>query len=239
MAQDIDAYTISDADTPQKHNRLVEQIRKWIFDPLKIFNVKEIKTDILTPTDLTITTGALKTLILGTPVYDDLYAGIASAKLPAANYPDWTTFTTNTGAYTFKVNDYVDLATVEVSHNHKESTDLEFHIHLANNGVDTTDRYVKFVIYYTYALPNAGTSAFSAEATLTAELKIPANTPTRSSFYLSMGTISGTNIFKGTQIKIRIKRITATGGTAPTSNPYVGMVGIHHQIDKLGSVTMT
>ena len=98
-----------------------------------IIRALQIKTDVITPTDLLITTGDQKTLVFGTPVYNDIFTSVAAAKVPAANYPDWSTFTANLGAYTFKVNDYVDLSTMEILHGYKEGTDLEMHLHLASS----------------------------------------------------------------------------------------------------------
>ena len=195
----------------------------------------EIKTDITTPTDLTIVTGAAKTLVLSTPVYNDLYTSVVSAKTPAVGYPDWSTFTTNTGAYTFKVNDYADLSTIEVLHDYKEGTNLEVHLHLATNGTNNaTERKVKYMVYYTWANPDTGSNQFSAESSVTAELTIPANQPDKSAYFLSLGTIAGATMKIGAQVKFRVKRIAGTG-TEPINDPFLGMVGIHYQIDTMGS----
>jgi len=197
-----------------------------------------IKTNTTSAHDLLITTGAAKTLLLNTIVYNDIYTAVAAAKIPAANYPDWSTFTTNLGSYTFKVDDYVDLSTMEILHGYKEGTDFEIHLHLATNGSDTNERKVKYRVYYSLGCPNTGTHQFSAEAYLDAELTIPANTLDKSAFYLSMGTISGTGMTVGCQIKTRIKRIAGTG-TEPTNNPFLGMLGIHYQCDTIGSRLIT
>lgn len=167
-------------------------------------------------------------------VYDDIFVGLTSAKLPQANVPTWTTFTTNTNAYTFAINDYIDLPTIEINHDYKEGTDLEVHLHIATNGVNTTDRYVKFIVYYTYAIPFSVSTQFVTEQNISNELLIPANTLDKTSMYLQLGTITGTTLKIGTQLKIRLKRITSVG-TAPTSNPFVGMLGIHYQKDTMGS----
>lgn len=170
-------------------------------------------------------------------VWDDLFTSIAAAKIPASNYPDWTAFTANTNAYTFKLNDYVDLETVELSHRYKEGTDLEVHLHLATNGTNTNARKVKYIIYYTYGLTSPGMHQFTAEANMSAELTIAANTPDKSACYLTLGTIPGTGLKIGTQLKMRIKRIAGTG-TEPTGDPFLGMVGVHFEIDTEGSRTM-
>lgn len=169
--------------------------------------------------------------------YNDLYTGVAGGKVPAANYPDWSAFTTNTGAFTFKVNDYIDLSTIELTHDYAEGTNLEVHLHLVNNGTDVDERKVKYIIYYTYGEPDSFNNQFSAEGNLPAELTLPANVVDKSVIYLSMGTIDGTNIKMGTQIKFRVKRIASTG-TEPTGNPFLGMVGVHYQQNTLGSRTI-
>lgn len=170
--------------------------------------------------------------------YNDIYTSIAGGKIPASNFPDWSTFTTNTGAFTFKVNDYMDLSTIELTHDYAEGTDLEVHLHLANNGTNVNERKAKYIIYYTYGLPDSFNNQFSAEASLTAELTIPANVVDKSVIYLTMGTITGTGLKIGTQIKFRIKRIASTG-TEPTGNPFLGMVGVHYQQNTLGSRLIT
>lgn len=167
-------------------------------------------------------------------VYDDIFVGLASAKLPQVNVPTWTAFTTNTNAYTFAIDDYIDLPTIEVKHDYKEGTDLEVHLHIATNGVDTTNRYVKFIVYYTYAIPFSANVQFVTEQNISNELLIPANTLDKTSLYLQLGTIAGTTLKIGTQLKIRLKRITSVGA-APTANPFVGMLGIHYQKDTMGS----
>ena len=181
------------------------------------------------------------TLILrgSATVCDDVNFAIAAAKLPAVNYPTWATFTTNTNAYTFALNDYADMGTIEVPHSYKEGTDLEIHLHIATNGLNNaTERKVKYTVYYTYCVPDNGSYQFSAEATLQAELTIPANQADKSAYYISLGTISGTNIKIGTQFKARLKRVAGTG-TEPINDPFVGQLGIHYEKDTEGSRTIS
>jgi hypothetical protein len=52
---------------------------------LTSLNTPAIKTDTTTPTDLTITNGAVKTLVLATSVYDDLQFQVSYAKTNPAN----------------------------------------------------------------------------------------------------------------------------------------------------------
>lgn len=177
---------------------------------------------------------------IGTDIYGDIFVPIASGPQPSSNAPTWTAFTANTNAYTFAIEDYKDMGTIEIPHDYKEGTNLEVHLHIANNGQDTTERKCLYQIYYTYGVPDNGTHQFTAEALLSGTLTIPANTPTRSAFYLTLGTIAGTNIKIGTQLKMRVIRgATPVGGTAPTANPFLGQVGVHYIKDGFGSMTMS
>lgn len=225
-----DLIPMSFGDTP-----LGTEISQFSNTFSRIVSTQKVKTDATTPTDFHVETGAAKTLVLDTPVYADINVPISSGPQPAANMPTWTTFTTNTSSYTFAIEDYKDMGTIEIPHNYKEGTDLEVHLHIANNGQDSTARTCLYQIYYTYGIPDNGTNQFIAEVTLTGTLTIPANTPTRSAFYLSMGTITGTNIKIGTQLKMRVERGLPQSGTAPTANPFLGQVGVHYQIDTMGS----
>ena len=183
------------------------------------------------------TTG--QTLRLDTPVYEDINTAIANGKASPANYPTWAAFDTNLGSFTFALNDYLDLGTVEIPHSYLEGSNLEVHIHLATNGLNNaTARKVKYTIFFSYGLPDNGANVFTAEASLTAELNIPANQAAKSVYYLSMGTITGTTIKIGTQLKMRVKRIAGTG-TEPIADPFLGQVGVHYQKNTMGSRTIS
>jgi hypothetical protein len=189
--------------------------------------------------DLLVKTATGKTIKLNSPVYEDVNAAVASAKVPPSNTPTWAAFTANTNAYTFAIDNYADLGTIEIPHSYKEGTDLEIHLHLATNGTNNaTARKAKYTVFYTYVIPDNGTNQFSSESSLTAELTIPANQLDKSGYYLSMGTISGIPIKIGTQLKMRIKRIAGTG-TEPINDPFLGMVGVHYQKDTIGSRSMS
>lgn len=174
-------------------------------------------------------------------VWDDINHSFASAKVPAANAPTWATFIGNIKAYTFAINDYVDMEPMEVLHGYKEGTDLEFHLHYVTNGLDATDRTVKFEIEYSYAnMGNPTTtgvgSALPSTTVVSMEQTIPADTPDKTHMYTDIDDINGTGIAIGAIVAVRFKRIAASG-TDPTSDPYCLMLGIHHEIDTLGSNT--
>ena len=73
------------------------------------------------------------------------------------------------------------------------------------------------------------------ETSLTAELTIPTGTADRTHLILSMGSLSLTNNDIGTQIKPRIKRIAATGGTEYPNHIFLSQLGMHVEQNTIGS----
>jgi hypothetical protein len=166
-------------------------------------------------------------------VFNDLIIPLESAKTPASNAPTWATFNGNLYAYTFAVNDHVYLQATEVLHGYKEGSNIEFHVHWATNGSDGTDRAVNWEIEYSWADVN---EVFPASATVSAETTITANTTSLTHKYTSVASISGTGYKLGSILKARLRRITSAG-TAPANNPFGLMVGIHYELDTIGSRT--
>lgn len=174
-------------------------------------------------------------------VYNDLQFAISSGRVGVSNAPSWTNLIGNLSEYTFAVNDFIDLGSQEIPHSYKEGSTVEIHIHWATNGTNTDNRAVKWEIEYsiqndTYV--NGIGVPFSIPTVITAETTIPANTPTKTGCYTSIGVINDPSLKFGSQIKMRLRRITSTG-TAPTNNPYALQVGIHFEADTLGSRTTT
>lgn len=166
--------------------------------------------------------------------WDDLQFQISSGKPGAANVPTWEAFTTNTSAYSFAINDYIDLGANEPCHGWKLGSDMSVHLHLALKAANATgsDRFAKFQVDIAYA--NVG--AAWAEATqMTAEVTIPTGTVALHHFLLLMGTLSIPTGLIGVQIKPRVKRIAATGGTEYASSVFITQLGIHLQKDTVGS----
>lgn len=173
--------------------------------------------------------------IYGIVGYDDLFIPLSVGTLrPAAAAPTWAVFRNNVYRYTFAINDVIALPTQEFVHGYKEGTTFELHAHIATNGVDITDRYVRYRLEYTYANVAA---AFPATVQLnSADFLIPANTATHTHLYVSIGTITDTALRIGSNIDMEFSRIALAGaGAAPTNAPFVGMVGIHIEKDSIGS----
>lgn len=168
-------------------------------------------------------------------VWNDIQFSIASGKVPAANYPTWETFTTNTSEYSFTVNDYIDLEANEAAHWWKEGTAGNMHLHLAIKTANTSgaDRFAKFTVY----VATSGGATWAELTPLSAEVTIPNGAAALTKYYLDMGDITLTGFTIGTQIKARLKRVAATGGTEYPANIFVTQVGCHLEQDTLGSKT--
>lgn len=197
----------------------------------------QINTSLIAASDLRVTCGTNKTLELQNVVYEDLQFPVSSAKVPAVNAPTWETFTTNTNEYSFTVNDFIDANAGEVPHKWVEGTAASPHLHVTPKDAQSTgsNRFAKFTIYVAYSdSTQAGTKVWT-ETTSTAELTIPTGTAALTGFYLDLPDISLTGYKVGTQIKVRIKRIAATGGTEYGSNVFITQCGIHFQENTIGS----
>lgn len=83
---------------------------------------------------------------------------------------------------------------------------------------------------------NMTTGAF-VETPLTEELTIPTGTAARTPFYLDMGDVAFTGYKIGAQVKVRVSRIPATGGTEYSGKIFITQCGLHIQKDTLGSRT--
>lgn len=184
--------------------------------------------------DLALDCGANKTLTLIQPVYEDIQFQISSGRIGVANAPNWQALTTNTSEYAFDVNDYIDLGSNELMHRWKEGTMGSAHMHISLEIAQSSgaDRFAKFTLYIAYK--NPATSIW-VETSLTEELTIPNGSSALQHFYLALGDLTLTNNIIGDQIKLRIKRIAATGGTEYPDLIYIHQVGIHVQCDTMGS----
>jgi hypothetical protein len=198
-----------------------------------IVSTPQIKTDTSAATDLTITTGAAKTLVLATSVYDDLQFQVSNAKVTPNNLlPSWEAFTTNTSEYAFSVNEEVDTQANEIPHWWKEGTAGHAHIHITTKGVPAQEQKARFTVTFAYADINE----VWVESAKTAELTIPISTVTLTNFYLDLGDLTFTNYLVGAQVKCRIKRVAKTaGGTEYAGDIFITQVGIHLEKSRLGS----
>ena len=106
-------------------------------------------------------------------------------------------------------------------------------MHITTKAANSTgsNRYVKFTVTFAYV----DTDEVWVEAPLTAEYTIPTGTAALTNLYLDLGDLTLTNYLIGAQIRCRIKRIAATGGTEYDGDIFITQVGIHLKKDTLGS----
>jgi len=136
----------------------------------------------------------------------------------------------------WQVGDFHVCESQEFIHNWVEGSEVSWHIHLTTNGLDATDRYVKFTLEYGY-VDMGGAWVFPALLT-SPELLIPANTPDRTMFIFSLGSFTPLGFKIGAHAVARLSRIAAVG-VAPTLNPFVAILQMHIQVNTLGSRTVS
>lgn len=198
-----------------------------------------IKTDGTSATDLTITCGTDKTLILTETVWEDMQFPLASGKVPAANYPTWELMTTSIEAYAFSVGDHIQLQGNEPPHGWKEGTVGSAHIHFTLKTAQTSgsNQFAKFELIFAYADVNG---TWTEQAAITTEATIATGTAAKTHYLQTASTtVTLTGLHLGAQIKARVRRIAATGGTEYGDKVFITQVGVHIECDTLGSRSIT
>jgi hypothetical protein len=133
----------------------------------------------------------------------------------------------------FNVDDYIDIGTQEMLHDWKEGTSIYPHIHVALDGANASgsSQYAKFTIYMAYADENN----VYTETSKNIELEIPDGTANLTHLFANSTTIDFSGLTIGTQMNVRLKRIAATSGTEYPNHIFVTQIGIHYEINTLGS----
>jgi hypothetical protein len=150
------------------------------------------------------------------------------------NIPSLTTLNGNITMPQWQSNDFNVCESQEMIHGWREGSEVFWHLHLTTNGIDATNRYVRFEVEYGYADVN-GVWVFPATL-VTTDLLIPANTPSKTMMILSLGSFTPP-IKIGGHVVARLRRIAAVGA-APTANPWIPMLQLHIQLDTVGSRTI-
>lgn len=172
-------------------------------------------------------------------MYDDMNFPFSTGRVSQANFPQWSLMLAPFYAYTFAVNDYIQVAAQEFPHQWDQGTPAELHVHMITNGTNVDARYVKHRVQVTWAnaYSPGDMSAYTTVHTFDSEIEIPANTPNRTHLVHSVGTLDMTGGRIGAYLGLHYTRIAASG-TAPTSNPFVIAVGVHIKKNTIGSLTM-
>jgi len=176
-------------------------------------------------------------------VYNDLVIPLDSAKVPAANAPNWESFVGNLKAFAYQVNDFQEFTT-ELIHGYKEGSDFSFHIHGALNALTAQEEKVQFEIEYSIANANVSTGLGDvfpdgSGSLLTAELVVPIATADLTHIFVIVGVDNAGTFGIDATIKGRIRRIAkSAGGNELTGDIFVTQVGVHYEINTVGSRTI-
>lgn len=165
--------------------------------------------------------------------WNDLITTLTSGKIPASNYPDWAAFTTNTYAYKFAIDEYIDLTPTELVHGWIEGGTIKPHVHIVLSAATAQEEKVQFTLYYSWGDVN---EVMSAEATVSGEYTVPNATADRTHLLITLTDIAGTDLKIGSIMNCRLKRVAkSAGGNELTAEPFVLSFGIHIEMDALGS----
>lgn len=148
------------------------------------------------------------------------------------NIPTLTTMLGNITAPQWAVNDFNVCEVQELVHGWKEGSTFMWHLHMVTNSVDASDRFVKWEVEWTHANFNGvfGTPT----VTTSAEFTIPANTTSKTHLIVPIANITIPTGLIGSHMFARLKRVASTG-TAPSANPWCGMLQMHIECDTAGS----
>lgn len=156
------------------------------------------------------------------------------ARTAVVNQPTPTTLKGNITAPLWAVNDYSVCEGQELVHSWAEGTEVYWHCHTFTNGVDASDRYIKFEVEWVYADLNMNLSP--TITTTSNDVIIPANTLDRTHIIVQIGhQVLPAKI--GGHVFARLKRVASTG-LAPTNNPFCTMLQMHILVNTIGSKHM-
>jgi hypothetical protein len=190
-----------------------------------------LKTDEVAASDLHVTTGAGKTLVLDTPVFDDINfdptrSGGAVATRPASvviNSVFHTEFTSG--------NNQLCGAVQELPHKYKLSSTLTPHLHLfLKDGESVGTTGVTFTFYWEL---RQSTGTTSGNLTLSAT-SVELGTTAGANLFTASGTAFAGSAELGAQLAVTIARTAGDAGDIVMTT-----YGVHYEIDTMGSRLIT
>lgn len=176
------------------------------------------------------------TMVGDATVWKDINLGSAQLAKPASSQPDTDEFKDLNGddagieTYAFAVGEKVS-GSFELQHDYKEGSDLVFHIHWQGIAAPSGTDNVKWQLIYTVgddvALP--ATTIIVGEGAI----------DTQYAFHRTdLATIDGSGYGIGDQFLFQLSRIASTGD-AYAGDALIATVGLHYEIDTLGSRQIT
>lgn len=187
---------------------------------------KEIKTNTIAPSDLILTTGDLKTIVLGTSTYEDIIINASNLRV-GSTPPSFIPFQDSIYALSFS-NNATDIlyGSFEVPHSYKVNTPLEVHLHWSPSSTNTGN--CNWIMKYSMA--QMGGDVFGTEQTITFS-QAGSGVINKHQYVSGNVTISGT-INIGTIVVFALSRPT---GDSFTADAFLHSIGVHYEQDTLGS----
>jgi len=199
------------------------------------FKFPAIETDSITsnaivPADINITTGINKTLVLDTPVYEDIIISAYNLR-PGSTPPIYQAFVGSIFGVAF-VDGQEDIVygSFEIPHSYKENTELEVHLHWSPSTANTGECVFNMV----YTIADMG-GTFSAEQPITFAQN-GSGIINKHQYITGSVKINGGSI--GQIVCFALRRNAGVGGDSFVGNAFLHNVGVHYQQDTLGSRKM-
>jgi hypothetical protein len=179
--------------------------------------------------DLTVVTGVAKTLVLDTPVYEDMIIVMSNVKAPAADSPVWTVYKGSEVPAFKKDATNVLYFSTQLPHAYKVDSNIEFHIHLAypDNGVGNS------TWQFTYSWASIGDN-FPLQTSVSANITSPATTD-KHQFAQMVSSINGVGKNISSILICSISRIGGLPYDNYDNNIYLISGDFHYQRDTQGS----
>jgi hypothetical protein len=191
-----------------------------------------IKTDKTSARDLTITTGTEKTILLSTPVYDDLQVSMANAKTPASAAPTWTPYKGSEVPAFSKTATNVLYFSAQMPHSYQQGTNIEFHIHIAYPDTGAGNS----VWYMTYSWANIDGAFPAASNSGNVIVASPATTDYHDDPSI-VASINGAGKTISSVLLCSISRLGGDGSDDYDNVIYLVSGDFHYQKDTIGSRT--
>jgi len=194
--------------------------------------MKTLYKDITRDTDdLIINFASKKTLVLNPTVYDDIIIQAYNLR-GGTTPPTYGAFQDSIFGVSF-INTQTDIVygSFEIPHTYKEGTALEAHLHWSPSSTDTGS----CVWNFNYSIANPITGTFGTE-TLITMTQAGDGTVNKHQYVSGNNTIPGTGRLVG---DICVFALSRPAGDSFTGNAFLHSIGVHYQIDTLGSRQQT
>lgn len=188
--------------------------------------------------DFDVACGTDKTLELQETVWKDINIGSANLTRPIAGQPDVDEFVDEAGddtgieTFAFAIGEKIQ-GGFEMQHDYAEGTDFTFHVHwqgiTAPSGTDNVQWRLKYIVLRTGQTLDAPVTIDSPDCPIDTQYEV---------HVCSFAAITGTNYNIGDQFYFELERVASTGD-AYLGDALTATIGIHYQVNTIGSRTIT